>query len=165
MRKEQWRYRLHVRDQWVDHAHGDAVLVRYGSGHDVPATLAAAIGRDPRGIHIATGAEVVNHRLHRHLCVGTEGDAVEGVQTDAGQVDQQRVVTALQRRRANPVVELLTGVITNDDRRSPLPAGIGPKEVPREDGPLIGDCDDFDGGIAQGRELLERRADFAIVAR
>ena len=53
----------------------------------------------------------------------------------------------------------------NDDRRSPLPAGIGPQEVPREDGPLIGDRDNLDGGIAQGGELLGQRAYFVIVAR
>ena len=77
-----------------------------------------------RDSDIAARAQVVNHRFDRDLRIKAEREPVEGVQADAWQIHQQRVVPAFKGGRADPVVEFLARIVADDDRRPLFPAGI-----------------------------------------
>jgi hypothetical protein len=138
--------------------------VRRRAGHDVPAAFTASVDRDPLRVHIAAGAQVVDHRRDRNLGVGAEGYPVERVQADPWQVDQQRVVAAVKRGRTYPVVEFLAGVVADDDRRALFCPGVWPEEISREGRPLIRISRISMGGSLSAANRRKSPRDLAMVA-
>ena len=100
----------------VGDAGGDPGFAGRGADRHPSSGLAPAVEGDAGGIHVAALAQVVDAGADGHLGVGPEVDAVEDIRAHPRQVDQENVVPALHARRPHPVVQLLGGVVTDDDR-------------------------------------------------